>query len=72
VFLDKYRRLTEVTDTTKLAQLEAFVGIDWAYRSWLGRTPNENELAYWLSQAEKDGLEAVKDSIKNSSEAHGR
>jgi hypothetical protein len=72
VFLDKYRRLTEVTDTTKLGQLEAFVSIDWAYRSWLGRTPNENELAYWLSQAEKDGLETVKNSIKNSPEAHGR
>jgi hypothetical protein len=67
VFLEKYRRLMEVD----LIQLNAFVMIDWTYRSYLGRTPSERELAYWLGQVQKDGLEAAQNAIKDSQEAHG-
>lgn len=72
IFLDKFRRLMAMTDLDRIAKIEAFQRIDYTYRERLHRTASEGEMAYWMGQVEKDGLDAVITAIKGSPEAIGR
>lgn len=72
IFLDKFRRLMNMTTDDEIREIKAFQRIDYTYRERLRRTPSEGEMAYWMGQVEKDGLDEVIKAIKSSPEATGR